>query len=195
MKISMELLTDAILGNGFSVPGGEDISVLHDKNGFPYFKGNTLKGIFREELNRLLTWEGKSPEEINKTLDDLLGTGGDDSLAPDKLTFSDLVVPEVVKDAVLKELEGQSEGDHISDQVLSAFTNLRTFTALEEDGMVKKGSLRIARCVNSGISLTGEIDCRKDQVPLVSEVLEMIKWVGTMRNRGFGQVRFSVEEA
>ena len=50
MKIKMELLSDVIFGNGMSVPGGEDISVLCDSNGFPYYKGGTLKGIFREEL-------------------------------------------------------------------------------------------------------------------------------------------------
>ena len=30
MKIRMELLSDAIFGNGMSIPGGEDISVLKD---------------------------------------------------------------------------------------------------------------------------------------------------------------------
>lgn len=39
MKIRMELLSDAIFGNGMSIPGGEDISVLKDAQGFPYFKG------------------------------------------------------------------------------------------------------------------------------------------------------------
>ena len=48
MKIRMELLSDAIFGNGMSIPGGEDISVLKDAQGFPYFKGSTFKGVFRE---------------------------------------------------------------------------------------------------------------------------------------------------
>ena len=52
MKIKMELLSDAIFGNGMSVPGGEDISVLRDMYGFPYYKGSTFKGVFREELYR-----------------------------------------------------------------------------------------------------------------------------------------------
>ena len=50
MKIKMELLSDAIFGNGMSVPGGEDISVLRDMYGFPYYKGSTFKGVFREEI-------------------------------------------------------------------------------------------------------------------------------------------------
>ena len=56
MKIKMELLSDAIFGNGMSVPGGEDISVLRDMYGFPYYKGSTFKGVFREELYRYLEW-------------------------------------------------------------------------------------------------------------------------------------------
>lgn len=43
MKIRMELLSDAIFGNGMSIPGGEDISVLKDAQGFPYFKGIRLR--------------------------------------------------------------------------------------------------------------------------------------------------------
>ena len=195
MKISMELLSDTIFGNGVSVPGGEDISVLHDTDGFPYFKGNTLKGIFREELVRLLRWQGKTENEISNITADLLGVGGDDSLALNKLTFSDLVVPSSVKKAVLRELSSREHAADLSDKVLSAFTNLRTFTALEQDGMVKRGSLRVARCVNKGICFTGDIRCTDDQKKLVLETLGLIKWVGTMRNRGFGQVSIAAEEA
>lgn len=44
--IEMTLLSDAIFGNGLSIPGGEDIATQMDDQGFPYLKGNTLKGIF-----------------------------------------------------------------------------------------------------------------------------------------------------
>lgn len=54
MKIQMKLLSDTIFGNGRSLPGEEDISVLSDENGFPYYKGGTFKGIFREELSQYL---------------------------------------------------------------------------------------------------------------------------------------------
>ena len=78
MKIRMELLSDAIFGNGLSIPGGEDISVLKDAQGFPYFKGSTFKGVFREELQRYYEWQGESnPEEKVKVL---LGFGGDDNI-------------------------------------------------------------------------------------------------------------------
>ena len=49
MKIRMQLISDVVFGNGESIPGGEDISILSDEHGFPYYKGGTFKGIFREE--------------------------------------------------------------------------------------------------------------------------------------------------
>ena len=64
MKITMKLLSDVIFGNGSSVPGAEDISVLHDSAGFPYYRGATFKGIFREALALYLSWQGKSQEDI-----------------------------------------------------------------------------------------------------------------------------------
>ena len=64
MKIKMTLLSDTIFGNGISIPGGEDISVLTDEDGFPYYKATSLKGIFREELENLLSWQEKSAERI-----------------------------------------------------------------------------------------------------------------------------------
>ena len=46
LKIKMQLISDVVFGNGMSIPGGEDISILCDEQGFPYYKGGTFKGIF-----------------------------------------------------------------------------------------------------------------------------------------------------
>ena len=48
LLIEMTLQSDAVFGNGLSIPGGEDIATQMDDAGFPYLKGNTFKGIFRE---------------------------------------------------------------------------------------------------------------------------------------------------
>lgn len=48
LLLTMELLSDAIIGSGYSVPGGEDIAVCQDTEGFPYLKGTTLKGLLLE---------------------------------------------------------------------------------------------------------------------------------------------------
>ena len=67
------------------------------------------------------------------------------------------------------------------------FTYTRDFTSLE-NGMAKEGSLRQCRCVKSGFHFYGTCVCDAQDAELV------IKWVGTMRNRGFGEVSICVED-
>ena len=203
LKIKMQLLSDVIFGSGVSVPGGEDISVLCDKNGFPYYKGGTFKGIFREELERLLEWkaEEKSKEKLQnnraenaeKIVIRLLGKSGDSNIFSDgKLIFSDFTLSDYVKNMVLEEFENQEE---YVGQITNLFTNTRVLTSMEENGIVKKGSLRMLRCVNKGLYFYSEILCdTKEEENIVREVLPMIKWIGSMRNRGFGKVKITVEE-
>ena len=185
MKIKMTLVSDAVFGNGESIPGGEDISVLHDRYGFPYYKGGTLKGIFREELTNYLIWNGKEIE-ADAIIDQFLGSNGDDQNSERKLRFSDLEISENVKAAILKEM---IDGKTLSaSDILNAFSYIRTFTAIDENGIAQDHSLRYVRCLKAGILFFGEIGCRNDDEGMVAEVLRQIKWAGTMRNRGFGKV-------
>ena len=187
MKIKMQLLSDTIFGNGKSIPGAEDISVLCDEYGFPYFKGGTMKGIFRETLEEYLSLLGKSETEADEEVNRLLGTGGIET-ASDRLVFSDFVLSENVRQKVITEI-----GPDNQEFVKNLFTNLRTFTSME-DGMAKSGSLRCARCVNQGFFFYSEIRCLKADEELVRDVLALIKNIGSMRNRGFGNVLISEEE-
>ena len=190
MKIKMELLSDTIFGNGASVPGAEDISVLTDEFGFPYFKGGTMKGIFREELIRLLGFRGKSKEEIRMEVAELLGNSGDDSLTQErKLVFSDFQLSSNVRRTVLEEI-----GTDRQEEVLDILSNLRAFTKINGEETAEEGTLRMARCVNKGLFFYGEIRCGSQDEALVQEVLGMIKYLGTMRNRGFGNVRLTKAE-
>lgn len=183
MKIQMKLLSDTIFGNGRSLPGEEDISVLADENGFPYYKGGTFKGVFREELSQYLALTGGD----ESTLTSLLGFPGDDeSESSEKLVFSDFVISDPVKTAVLDEI-----GTGNPDAVLNAFTSMRVFTKIGDDGIAANGSLRTARCVNKNIVFISEILCRPEDEDIVADVLGLIKSVGSMRNRGFGMVRIS----
>lgn len=188
MKIKMKLLSDTIPGNGSSIPGGEDISVLSDEEGFPYYKGGTLKGIFREELNNLLRWDGMSEKDAEKEADRLLGVrGSSDENDDEKLRFSNLVLSQNVRNIIRDEKMMPSD-------VLDAFSYLRTFTAIGETGTASEGSLRSARCLKEGLIFYGELDCREEDKERVKEVLSLIRWIGSMRNRGFGKVLITGED-
>ncbi len=190
MKIRMQLMSDAIFGNGESIPGGEDISVLSDENGFPYYKGGTFKGIFREEMENYLAWtlSGEKENKIKAELERLLGTGGDDNIYNmDKLVFSDFNLSDYVKGQMLAEI-----GTGQAYNVLNALSHVRTFTAMSPEGIVQEGTLRQCRCINKGLNFYSEIKCSQKDEQLVKDVLSMIKWIGTMRSRGFGKVKLTV---
>lgn len=186
MKIRMQLMSDVVFGNGTSVPGGEDISILSDENGFPYYKGGTFKGIFREELINYLGWTLEDENQITAEVYRLLGKTGDDDIRnQDKIIFSDFNLSDYVKQQMMTETRQREE-------ILGALSHLRTFTAISSDGIVQKGSLRGCRCINKGLNFYSVVKCLPKDEELVSEVLRGIKWVGTMRNRGFGKVKLSI---
>ena len=188
IKIIMYLQTDVIFGNGISIPGGEDLSVQKDDFGFPYYKGGTFKGIFREELERHLEWMNKTQDEINSIVERMLGESGDDNISDtDKMIFEDFRLSEYVTNAILEQV-GENPG-----KILNCLTHMRTFNSIDDNGTTKKGSLRYYRCVNKGLCFYSNIECNDKYKELITDVIQSIKWIGTMRNRGFGKVTLSVE--
>lgn len=189
LQIKMKLLSDAVFGNGVSIPGGEDISILCDRYGFPMYRGSTFKGIFREELTRCLEWSLDSQEQASERIERMLGTGGsrmtDESF---RTVFSDFTLSDAVRLAILEEI-----GTEQPELVTGALSHLRTFTKLNEEGMAQDGSLRTCRCVNRNLVFYSQAYCAEEDVSLVKDVLKLIKWVGSMRNRGFGKVELSAE--
>lgn len=166
LNVTMELLSDTIFGSGFSVPGGEDISVCTDDAGLPYLKGSAFKGLLRESLENWLCWTGGTEETLHALMGES-GRGGADDARRIRLTAltADSGTPE----------------DCFSE---------RAFTALE-NGTAKAGTLRLARCVRSGLRFSGKLECLPEDSALIETGLKGIKWAGTMRSRGFGRVRCS----
>ena len=76
LPISMTLLSDTIFSSGFSIPGGEDISIKTGLDDLPVFAGSTLKGLFRESLVNYLAWTAADDSEAE--VERLLGNEGMD---------------------------------------------------------------------------------------------------------------------
>ncbi len=170
LRVTMELLSDAVFGSGFSIPGGEDIAVAVDGSGYPYLPGTAFKGLLRESLTNWLAWSG----EDEGAVDILMGESGWAGTADDRrVKLTPLILD-----------EPPAEPD-------DCFA-LRTFTQLER-GVVKTGSLRTASCIRRGLRFSGLLECAETDVSLLQNALACIKWTGAMRSRGFGQVRFSAE--
>lgn len=171
LLLTMELLSDAIIGSGYSVPGGEDIAVCQDTGGFPYLKGTTLKGLLLESAQNLCDWEGGNPDSI----EEIFGTSGWEG----KTDGRRLQLTELRLDPKLSTVE--------------ECYSTRAFTSIE-NGIVKDGTLRTAACVRRGLRFTGTMSCAAQDADFLRRSLRGIKWIGTMRSRGFGRVKFSAEE-
>lgn len=168
IQIRMQLLSDTIFGSGQSEPGGEDIGLNLDQEGYPYLKGSALKGLLRESLEDLLVWSGGTGE----TLDALMGAGGWSG-------------DENIRHIHISELQLMNKPVEPRDCI-----STRTFTELQ-DGIVVDRSLRSAVVANSGLVFTGELVCEERDSELLLEALAGIKRLGTMRSRGFGRVRLT----
>ena len=158
--------------------------MLTDERGFPYYRGSTFKGVFREEMARVLAWERK---DSSGELEILFGEGrpGADSSEENRrrLVFSDFVLSSGVRETIREEI-GDNPG-----QILACLSNMRAFTQISRDGTAEKGSLRYARCINKGLIFYSTILCSAEDAENIIETLSFVKWIGTMRNRGFGNVR------
>ena len=173
LHVQMRLLSDTILGAGYSIPGGEDIAVCKDQNGYPYLKGSTLKGLLRESIENWLVWTGGCEGDI----DALMGASGWVGLTDSRrVQFS----------------EFQMQNPPATPEECY---ETRTFTSLTDAGTVERGTLRMAACIRRNAIFVGEIDCAGEDEALMKNALASIKWVGTMRSRGFGRVQFAVERS
>lgn len=169
LQVEIKLESDAIFSSGYSVAGGDDINVYTDVYGKPYFKGTSFKGLLRENMENIVTWLGQD----NQIISILFGKESLEYVDEDRrLKFTNFVLKDNDK--------------------FNVFSN-RTFTSVE-NGTAKEGSLRTAKIITKGLTFTGEIFCGEEDVELIKSGLLATKWIGSMKNRGFGKVLITADE-
>ena len=175
LEVSMRLVSDAVFGSGYSDAGGADIGVCKDGQGWPYLRGSAWKGLLRESMENLLTWFAADGAE--ETLAALMGESGRNGVEDARrVTLTELT---------LRERPAAPEDCYLT----------RTFTSLDQTtGTVAAGSLRSAECVCRGLAFVGEAECAVEDMDFVTQALRGIRWAGTMRSRGFGEIDCTVRE-
>lgn len=184
MKVTLKLESDAIIGSGYSIPGGEDIAVRKDSKGYPYLSGETFKGLLRESLEDVLDWE--YPGEGMAKAEDYFGARLESSDAEESWHGNTSPKQIFVSPFLL---------DAPPEDVDTCFDE-RIFTSMENH-MVKDGSLRVASCINAGLTFSGTVTCESDEksdLELIEDALLGIKAMGTSRTRGFGKVSIHISK-
>lgn len=194
-KFTVKLLSDTLIGSGQGFGVLIDSDVVFDDSGIPYIPARRIKGLLREsaeELNNTALY--KNSLDINS----IFGiSGGDQTIS----FFSDLKIEGSDK---LTPWLNYIYKSHLNsfinaESVREYYTKTRTQTAIEdrkddaEFGTAKKNSLRTVRVLNKGLKFTGKIQTDYDKEFLINTA-KNLKWLGTKRNRGFGNVKCEITE-
>lgn len=200
IKITLE--SDALIGSGEGFGAIIDTDIVFDKVGIPYIPARRTKGCLRDsarETCAMLESAGidsfidlrkeEEPEEGYRIVNDVFGRTGQEKPSP--VFFSRLTIENYDANRKwLKYLLKEYTELLSAQNVLSAFTEIRQQTAIDEkSGVAKEHSLRTVRVVKKGVKFEGEIQVENDNaVELLSLACLNLKNIGTKRNRGFGEV-------
>lgn len=201
--IRIKLLSDTTFGRGDGVAGLVDLEVEHDRYGFPYLRGRTLKGLLSEECDNLVVLLPSSQREHwLKIRNDLFGQPGslNDTIA--KMHVGDACLPADLRNAVAQ--QQHQDGFPSGEDVLNSLTAIRKQTAIDpENGAPVQHSLRSMRVIVRDSSnarpsyeapLFFESAPTPDMLALLGVGTLALRRMGSGRNRGRGHVQCTLHD-
>jgi CRISPR-associated protein Csx10 len=197
-KVSIRLISDALIGSGEGYGALIDSDVVFDDAGIPYIPARRIKGMLRdsaEEAFEIIKIGFPSFLKVD-LIKELFGAPGLTESA--RISIANFYIYEYEKNYKWFNYycSDKNIGKYISkDLIINSFTNLRKQTTIA-DGVAKKNSLRTIRVVNKGITFSGEIEISDNNSELKKLLVLSclnLKYIGTKRKRGLGEVECSVE--
>lgn len=188
LVIKIKLLSESIFGNGGSENNSVDIDILKDEIGVPYFKGKSLKGKLREEAEYITNYIKSDRVDLKSMMYELFGRSGE--FNNNTLKFSDCTISE----NIWKNLKYAVDSKKIisKNDIVNSFTEVRSFTRINEEGFTENGSLRQARVIKKNLVLYCNIETIKDlsniEKGLLAASIAALRNLGSMESRGKGLV-------
>lgn len=195
MRYQVTLSSESLLLVG-SGEGGVliDADVVFHPAGFPYIPAKRFKGLLKESLQEVLEIMGKEDEYIRSTVLQLFGKPG--AITHEgKLVFRNFFLEDWQN--ISEELSKLSSLEAFyPERVKAYFTTEVQQTAIDENGIAKKRSLRNYRTLKPGLKFEGTIGTISplddEEWELLQRSVANLRFVGTRRNRGFGRVKCSI---
>lgn len=193
IKIFLKTLSYTLVGCGES-KGMVDNDIVYDSLGLPYIPSRRIKGLFKESATEVCEMLGISIELVDSLF-------GRDGFNPAKIYIDNLYVTNYKE--IKREIEKLKEEEYYKhflypEKIISCYTVERYQTAIDaENGTAKENSLRTSRVLKPNIEFEGAIFELKPLSEKEKALLYLasinLRRIGTLRNRGFGQVRCWIE--
>ncbi|SHF27215.1 CRISPR-associated protein Csx10 [Thermoanaerobacter uzonensis DSM 18761] len=197
MKIGIKLLSYTLSSSGEGA-GIIDSDVVLDDLGFPYIPSRRVKGVLKESAKEVCDMLGLEDYSIVKSI------FGEDGFVEGKLHIGNLYINDY--ENIREEVENLKRDKKSTynifihpSQIASYYTSIRQQTSIDEDGEIaKEGSLRTFRVLKPGLKFEGELyeitSLSKKENALLYLAAINLKRIGTSRNRGFGEIKCTIED-
>lgn len=215
--LKIKLCSDTTFGRGDGVAGLVDQEVEHDRYGFPYLRGRTLKGLLSEECDNLIAVlpDDNQRHRWQEIADRLFGVPGSTLDTQAQIHIGDACLPGDLRKAIAAQLDAEQDRKRrdsrykpnlTSTDILESLTTIRRQTAIDpEDGAPTEHSLRSARVILRELpfeskllfetELNTDSEDDKDMLSLLAVGTLALRRIGSGRNRGRGHVRCSLHES
>ncbi|MEG3846816.1 RAMP superfamily CRISPR-associated protein [Microcoleus sp. herbarium19] len=215
--LKIKLLSDTTFGRGDGVAGLVDQEVEHDRYGFPYLRGRTLKGLLSEECDNLIAVlpEDSQRQHWQEIANRLFGVPGSSLDTQAKIHVGDACLPDDLRASIAAQLDSEQDKKRrnpkykpalTSTDILESLTTIRRQTAIDpEDGAPMEHSLRSARIILRELpfeskllfepELNKDSEDDKDMLALLAVGTLALRRIGSGRNRGRGHVQCSLHDS
>lgn len=187
--IRVELLSDTCFSSGEVYNSAVDTDIFCDANGIPVIGGKRLKGCIREAAEELRDWG---------YMIDVEGIFGARYDKNSVIHISD-AKPEQY-DQYISELSVRNDPMLVHpSRVLDAFTYIRTQTAVDQEGIADRNTLRSIRVIKKGLVFFAPVEFRCDEekkreyAGQMVKICKAVRHMGLNRTRGMGSVKVSFE--
>lgn len=205
-RLRFELSSYWRIGSGKGADAIADSLILRDPKGLPLIPGKAVKGLLRDAMSLAALSGTVAPESLTRWFGSTLAGSDDHDSNGDRqeeqlelgrfrsqegaLWFGSAQLPAEWQDWARKARDADRR------EILGALATYQSSTAIQRDGMVREGSLRVAE-VAVPMVLTAEIRGPANDQSWVADVkaaLPALRALGSRRNRGLGRVQVTVEE-
>ena len=185
--LEIKLKSDLLCASGLGSANIIDIDVSLLDNGLPYIPGKRIKGILRDAFCEEKDFGMFQGIEVSDIFGDIGGKFSTVKIGNAYIKGSDEITE------YLSSPDQKFKNFLNNSTVTDYYSYLRTRTTVE-DGVAKDGSLRSMRVIAKDNKFCCNIEMLKSEVDIINQVCKAVKHIGMSRNRGLGEVMFSLSD-